>query len=64
MRVGGVNKWLVLLAKFYEMKLGRFSDHNLCVSQAMQVDLINKFHLTGGSKTPHVLYDKATNKFN
>jgi beta-1,4-mannosyltransferase len=45
MRVNLVNKALVFLAKLYEMKLARFADYNLCVSQAMQVDLINKFGL-------------------
>ena len=42
------------------MRLGKWADYNLCVSQAMQVDLVNKFGIT---KTPHVLYDKATKKF-
>ena len=41
MKVNRVNKVLVFLAKLYEMKLGKFGDHHLCVSKAMQVNLIN-----------------------
>jgi beta-1,4-mannosyltransferase len=60
LRVNRVNKGLVFLAKLYELYLAKWGDHHLCVSHAMQVDLINKF---GIKKTPHVLYDKATKKF-
>lgn len=55
-----VNKALVFLAKVYEMWFGKWGDHHLCVSKAMQIDLINKFRI---GKTPHVVYDKATLKF-
>ena len=61
MRVNGVNKALVFLAKVYEMKLAKYADHHLCVSQAMQIDLVNQFQITG--TRPHVVYDKATKKF-
>lgn len=61
LRVNRVNKWLVALAKVYEMLFAKCGDHHLCVSRAMQVDLQYKF---GIKKTvPHVLYDKATRKF-
>ncbi|CDW82399.1 UNKNOWN [Stylonychia lemnae] len=61
MRVNRVNKYIVALAKIYETKLGKLTgDHHLCVSQAMQIDLVNKFNI---SNTPHVLYDLATVKF-
>ena len=67
MRVNNVNKVLVFIAKLYEMKLAKWGDHHLCVSKAMQIDLINKFGLSLKGSTakspPHVLYDKATQKF-
>jgi beta-1,4-mannosyltransferase len=59
LRVNGRNKILVLLGKLYEMWLGRFGDYHLCVSKAMQKDLMNKFNL----RNVFVLYDKATKKF-
>jgi beta-1,4-mannosyltransferase len=59
MRVNNVNSLLVFLAKIYELYFGKIADYNLCVSQAMKKDLMNKFNL----KQVHVLYDKATNKF-
>ena len=60
LRVNHVNKWLVALAKIYEMVFSKCGDHHLCVSRAMQIDLQHKF---GIKKVPHVLYDKATRKF-
>ena len=60
LRVNHVNKLLVAAAKVYEMFFSRCGNHHLCVSRAMQVDLVNKFKL---KSRPHVLYDKATNKF-
>jgi beta-1,4-mannosyltransferase len=60
LRVNHVNKWLVALAKIYEMVFSKCGDHHLCVSRAMQIDLQYKF---GIKKVPHVLYDKATRKF-
>jgi beta-1,4-mannosyltransferase len=45
LKVNGRNKILVLLGKLYEMWLGRFGNYHLCVSQAMQKDLVNKFNL-------------------
>ena len=62
LRVNRVNKALVFIAKLYEMKLAKWGDHHLCVSKAMQIDLINKFGIDR-DHTPHVLYDKATQKF-
>lgn len=41
LRVNRVNKVLVFLAKLYEVKLARWAEHHLCVSKAMQVDLVN-----------------------
>jgi len=61
MRVNRVNKLLVAAAKVYEMVCARCGDHHLCVSRAMQIDLVNKFKIKGSG--PHVLYDKATSKF-
>lgn len=60
LRVNKVPGALVFLARIYESYLGRAADHHLCVSQAMQIDLVNKFKL---SSAPRVLYDKATSKF-
>ena len=39
LRVNHVNKWLVALAKIYEMIFSKCGDHHLCVSRAMQIDL-------------------------
>lgn len=61
MKVNRVNKALVFLGKVYEMRLGKFADHNLCVSDAMRTNLIHFFGLK--KSPPHVLYDKATKKF-
>lgn len=67
LRVNRVNKASVFLAKIYEGRLARWADHHLCVSKAMQADLVNKFGIGGPLTTakspPHVLYDKATSKF-
>ena len=63
MRVNRVNKVLVFLAKLYEMKLAKWGDHHLCVSKAMQTDLVHKFGINPKTHLPHVLYDKATQKF-
>ena len=60
MRVNHVNKALVFLGKVYEMRLAKFADYHLCVSRAMQTDLVHKF---GIARPPLVLYDKATAKF-
>jgi beta-1,4-mannosyltransferase len=60
MRVGGVNRSLVFLAKVYEMQMAKWADSHLCVSKAMQTDLVNKF---GIRNPPKVLYDKAIAKF-
>lgn len=61
MRVNGVNKFLVALAKMYEILFSKIAgDYHLCVSEAMRVDLIQKFKL---KSPPHVLYDLATKKF-
>lgn len=62
MRVNKVNKALVFIGKVYEMRLAKWGDYHLCVSKAMQVDLIHKFGIDK-LKAPRVLYDKATNKF-
>jgi len=59
LKVNRVNKVLVFMAKLYEMWLGRCGDYHLCVSKAMQKDLMNKFRL----KNVSVVYDKATKKF-
>jgi len=61
LRVNRVNKLLVALAKVYEIVFAKCGDHHLCVSRAMQVDLVNKFKIK--KSTPQVLYDKATKKF-
>lgn len=64
MRVNRVSKVLVFIGKVYEMFFGRFGDVHLCVSRAMQIDLVNKMRVNrNGSHAPYVLYDKATNKF-
>jgi beta-1,4-mannosyltransferase len=60
MRVNGVNKFVLFIAKFYEQKFGKaIGDYNLCVSKAMSVDLTNHFMLSNVT----VLYDAATKKF-
>ncbi len=60
LRVNHVNKFLVALAKLYELLFSKCADYHLCVSRAMQTDLQYKF---GVKPLPHVLYDKATRKF-
>ena len=62
MRVNRVSKPLVFIGKLYEMYFGRFGDAHLCVSRAMQIDIINKMRLNS-KNAPLVLYDKATTKF-
>ena len=64
MRVNRVSKVLVFIGKVYEMYFGRFGDLHLCVSHAMQIDLVNKMKVNNQNGSyPLVLYDKATNKF-
>jgi hypothetical protein len=38
--------------------LGRFANHHLCVSEAMQRDLLAHFNVNA-----YVMYDRATDKF-
>ena len=59
MRVNRVSKLLVFFAKIYEMLFGRAGDEPLCVSRAMQVDIVNKMRINARN-APFVLYDKAT----
>lgn len=57
MQVNRVNWFLVKIAKFYEMWLGKKADLHLCVSKAMQLDL-EEYGINA-----HVMYDRATDKF-
>lgn len=61
------NNFFVKLMKFYETRLGRFANGHLCVSQAMQRDLLNRFNipyrLLNRDNRAHVLYDKANQRF-
>uniref|UniRef100_A0A8C1KPG2 Beta-1,4-mannosyltransferase n=1 Tax=Cyprinus carpio TaxID=7962 RepID=A0A8C1KPG2_CYPCA len=49
----GENHFIVKLAKWYEKLFGRFSDHNLCVTNAMREDLRKNWNIEATT-----LYDK------
>lgn len=54
----GYGNPLVKFAKWYERLLGRLASHNLCVTQAMQADLKENWHIRAT-----VLYDKPPEMF-
>ena len=62
MRVGGVNRRVVWLARLYEMWFGKFGDYHLTVSQAMKADLVRQMPTIREDRI-YVLYDRATDKF-
>ena len=64
MQVNNVNGALVKMARVYELALGKFGDHHLTVSEAMRQNLMTIIpRLRQRSGTVHVLYDRATSKF-
>ncbi|CAI2369884.1 unnamed protein product [Moneuplotes crassus] len=60
LRVNGVNRLIVKVAKIYEKLCGRWADYNLCVSNNFKDDLQEDM---GIIRPIHVLYDKATPKY-
>ena len=62
MRVNGVNRHIVSIARFYELWWGKYGDYHLTVSEAMRGDLIRMLPALA-RKPVHVLYDRATSKF-
>ena len=62
MRVNGVNRFIVSVARFYELWWGKFGDYHLTVSEAMRDNLIEIIPALA-RKPVHVLYDRATSKF-
>lgn len=61
LEVGGSNKFLVKLAKIYEITVGRFAWKHLTVSKAMKKDLIRMINVP--DHLVYVVYDRATSKF-
>ena len=62
LRVNRANKVLVKLAHWYELFFGKFGDYHLTVSEAMKGNLAEICPAIG-RKPIHVLYDRATPKF-
>ena len=49
---------MVKVGEIYEKFFGKYGDHHLCVSKAMQKNLKDEFNVDA-----HVLYDRAHSKF-
>lgn len=60
MRVNGINRHIVKFGKIYEKLCGKWADYNLCVSENFKQDLQEDIGIT---RPIHVLYDRATPKF-
>jgi beta-1,4-mannosyltransferase len=64
MRVNHVSNILVKVARWYELIFGRFGDFHLTVSETMKQDLLAIIpSLQPRANRVHVLYDRATSKF-
>ena len=61
LKVGGSNKYLVSIAKWYELFFGKMGWRHLTVSQAMKTNLIELVGMR--AEDVFVLYDCATNRF-
>lgn len=61
MQVGGANRHLVSVARWYETFIGRFGWKHLTVSKAMKDDLVRIVAIP--THSVFVLYDCATSRF-